>query len=75
MANEPPFSGKGLERDEFTENERQQHREMFREISQAWPSIKWLDNIRNGGRSLGAVVTGLMLIGAALAYLSDRGVF
>jgi len=75
MADKSPFSGSGFSSDEFSPEERAQIREMKHNVELTWAGTKWLSDMLNGGRSLVAIITALALIGAAIAYLNNIGIF
>lgn len=75
MTKKLPFTGQGFDRQPLTEDENASHREMFREVSEAWPSISAVDQISKAGGRLARIAVVVATLGGIVAYLVKQGIF
>lgn len=73
MSSKDPFAGRNNPTTPFSEDENDRHREMYRRVSDAWPTIEGIDQISKGAGRLAKVVGVLVVLGAIAAYVAQRG--
>ena len=67
------FTGEGFSKEEFSEDERARHREALREYEKDFTFLRSGANIGRSAKTLAAIIAIFAALGAALAYLSSRG--
>lgn len=75
MTKKTSFSGSGFSREPFTEEENASHRELMREVSEAWPTIDSVDQISKASGRLARIAAVVAALGGVVAYLVKQGVF
>ena len=69
------ITGDGFNRGEFSEEERAQHREMFREFSDQYPLARPFFNALRTAKSMGYTFGVLAALGGGVAWMVKAGWF
>lgn len=70
-----PFTGRNMDREPFTEEDNAKHRHMFEEVSEAWSTLKGVDEAAKGSRRLVIIFAGFTALGVVAKFLTEKGFF